>query len=257
MQRPGSHRSFCSSVPSGRGSTGGRCRWQRPARGRTPTPARGISSAKTTLNRKSDPPPPYSSGTAMPRKPRSPAVVHSSLGGCGAPRGSPRGAAGSRGPRRQARRTRGRAYGRRRTGCGAATCGATIRTTPSRSSVGARGRRFGTESRSGSVRPLHVGSEQPGSLVASEPTRCDGAGHVGGAYPSQRDRRTTTGPPRRRSAPPCPTSSTRATPDNAGAAAPCPLSARPRLLGQLGHRVDDPRGPVTGSARPPRAWRRR
>ena len=40
-----------------------------------------ISSAITVLNRKSGtPPPPYSSGTSIPRKPERPAVVNSSRG---------------------------------------------------------------------------------------------------------------------------------------------------------------------------------
>ena len=50
----------------------------------SPAPASGVrssSSPSTALNRKSGtPPPPYSSGTSMPRRPCLPAVVNSSRG---------------------------------------------------------------------------------------------------------------------------------------------------------------------------------
>ena len=55
--------------------------WRLMPKPKAVTPARAVSSAMTTLNRKSStPPPPYSSGTAMPRKPSPPAAWKTSRG---------------------------------------------------------------------------------------------------------------------------------------------------------------------------------
>ena len=75
LQIPGSQRAFWSSSAPARKYGRQVSLWRRTQAALAPTPAAQNSSFMTALNRKSVvPPPPYSSGAAMPRNPASPAL---------------------------------------------------------------------------------------------------------------------------------------------------------------------------------------